>query len=244
MAAHSPDLLRVFGAGGPTLHNVLAAIGLFAIGWAYMGSPQLFVRYMALKSVREVPQGSLVAVIYSAFATSGAALIGVCGRVLLQPLADPEQVLPALSAELFSPFFMSILLAIVLAAIMSTADSLLVLASSSITRDIWQRIFRPKYARRTGDPMVSVGNHWAEYHCCTIRIRRITSYFLVRIVCLGGDWLCVLPRDVAGIILAPTYPPRCYCRYGDRFFGDDDLETDPSEHFGADRFPEFICPRR
>jgi sodium/proline symporter len=143
LQAADPALLTVWGADGATPRAMMGALGMFAIGWAYLGSPQLFVRFIAIKSIREIPPGSLVAVAYTALADTGAVLTGMCGRALIEKLADKEQVLPELANMIMPTLAVGFLIAIVLAAIMSTADSLLVLAASSIVRDLWQKIFRP-----------------------------------------------------------------------------------------------------
>lgn len=143
LRAADPALLTVLGADGATPRAILGALGMFAVGWAFLGSPQLFVRFIAIKDTGEIPRGSLIAVAYTALADSGAVLTGMCGRVLLDRLADSEQVLPELASKLMPTIAIALLIAIVLAAIMSTADSLLVLAASSIVRDLWQKIYRP-----------------------------------------------------------------------------------------------------
>ncbi|NIW36026.1 MAG: hypothetical protein GWN02_12195, partial [Gemmatimonadetes bacterium] len=61
------------------------------------------------------------------------------GRTLFPGLADPETILPEMSAALFPAFFTGIFLVVVLAAIMSTVDSLLILASSVVVRDVVQK---------------------------------------------------------------------------------------------------------
>lgn len=142
--AIDPDLLSIFGAGGASAKNLVAALGSFAVGWAYLGAPQLFVRFISIKDTKEIPPGTLVAVLYTALVGLGAVLTGMCGRVLLPSLADAELVLPELSEALLPTFAVGFLVAIVLAAIMSTADSLLVLAASALVRDLWQKVFSPK----------------------------------------------------------------------------------------------------
>jgi Na+/proline symporter len=72
----------------------------------------------------------------------------VAGRALTPGLADPETILPHLATELFPPVFTGIFLVVVLAASMSTVDSLLILASSSVARDVIQKVFRPDLSDR------------------------------------------------------------------------------------------------
>ena len=74
----------------------------------------------------------------------GAVFGGMAGRVLFPGLPDPETILPLMSTTLFPDVFTGVFLVVVLAAIMSTVDSLLILASSSVVRDVIQQIFRPK----------------------------------------------------------------------------------------------------
>lgn len=151
IAAIDENLLNVFGADGPNARGLVTAFGMFAIGWAYLGSPQLFVRFIAIRSVREIPRGALIAVAYTALVDCGAVLTGMCGRVLISALEDKEQVLPELANLLLPTVGIGILIAIVLAAIMSTADSLLLLASSAIVRDLYQRANLPAlFARLRG----------------------------------------------------------------------------------------------
>lgn len=144
MAKADPNLLSIWGEGGATARNMVAALGSFAIGWAYLGSPQLFVRFISIRDTREIPRGALVAVTYTGLIGFGAVLTGMCGRVLLDKLADHEQVLPMLSEHLLPTVAVGFLVAIVLAAIMSTADSLLVLAASALVRDLWQKVLKPE----------------------------------------------------------------------------------------------------
>jgi len=70
----------------------------------------------------------------------GAVTAGIAGRALYPGLADAETIFPKLSSELFPPLISGVLLVVVLSAIMSTVDSLLLLASSAIVRDTMQKI--------------------------------------------------------------------------------------------------------
>ena len=67
---------------------------------------------------------------------------GIAGRALFPLLDDAETIFPLLSSELFPPLITGVLLVIVMSAIMSTVDSLLLLASSAVVRDTMQKIFR------------------------------------------------------------------------------------------------------
>jgi Na+/proline symporter len=73
----------------------------------------------------------------------------MAGRVLFPVLDDPETIYPLMGTELFPVAFTGIFLVVVLAAIMSTADSLLILASSAVVRDVIQKVFQPPWSENT-----------------------------------------------------------------------------------------------
>jgi Na+/proline symporter len=70
----------------------------------------------------------------------GAVMTGMAGRALFPGLEDPETILPVISTSLLHPVLGGIMMVVVLAAIMSTVDSLLILASSAVVRDYWQQV--------------------------------------------------------------------------------------------------------
>jgi Na+/proline symporter len=117
-----------------------------------MGSPQIFVRFLSLRSTDEIRPGAIIAIIWTLLATTGAVLVGMVRRAMLMTPAQTmteqlgqggQQVLPALVDSVVPEWTVGIYLAIVLAAIMSTVDSLLVLASSAFVRDYYQKVRHP-----------------------------------------------------------------------------------------------------
>jgi Na+/proline symporter len=78
----------------------------------------------------------------------GAVFGGMAGRTLFPGLLDPETILPEMSTALFPVFFTGIFLVVVLAAIMSTVDSLLILASSVVVRDVVQKALGSQWSER------------------------------------------------------------------------------------------------
>ncbi len=126
--------------------TIFTIAGLTAIGIGFWGSPQIFVRYISMKSEKSIAPGTITAIIWTLLADSGAVLIGITGRALFSKEIglDSEAVLPVLSEALLPAFFAGVYIAMVLSAIMSTIDSLLVLASSAAVRDYWQKTKHPE----------------------------------------------------------------------------------------------------
>ncbi|MBW2231592.1 MAG: sodium/proline symporter [Deltaproteobacteria bacterium] len=142
----------LWGAGGPSLSNGLIIVSYLAIGLGFMGSPQVFVRFIAIRDESEIRSGRWVAIAFTILTDGCAVLAGMLGRALLVGSGgdfasilgpDGEQVLPVLVSHLFPAFVAGLYIAAVLAAIMSTIDSLLLVASSAVTRDVYQQMWRP-----------------------------------------------------------------------------------------------------
>jgi sodium/proline symporter len=147
-----PQLLSLWGPEGQSWTSFFTILSFLAIGLGFMGSPQIFVRFLSLRSTDEIRPGAIVAIIWTLLATTGAVLVGMVGRAMLMTPAQDmteqigqggQQVLPMLVAEAVPEWAVGVYIAIVLAAIMSTVDSLLVLASSAFVRDYFQKVRHP-----------------------------------------------------------------------------------------------------
>ena len=149
LRAQDPALLQPMGSYGMTVAGVISAAGSVAIGLAFLGSPQLLTRFMAARDQRQIVDGGFWAVLCVIGFDVGAVFGGMAGRTLFPVLDDPETILPMMSAELFPAFFTGIFLVVVLAAIMSTVDSLLILASSVVVRDVVQKALGSDASERT-----------------------------------------------------------------------------------------------
>ncbi len=143
-----PALLNPMGEHGLTVTGVMSAISFAGIGLAFLGAPQLLTRFMSARSRGQIGEGGMIAVACIIVFDIGAVLTGVAGRVLFPGLADPETVLPMMSTELFPAVVAGVILVVVLAAIMSTVDSLLILASSAVVRDVFQKVLKPDFSDR------------------------------------------------------------------------------------------------
>ena len=147
LAAADPNLMSWAGSQGWTATGIASILGLALIGLGFLGSPQIFVRFLALRDESEITKGTWTAIIWTLIADGGAVMIGLCGRAILTG-ADlgngGQDVLPLLVAHLLPAFLVGLYIAIVLSATMSTVDSLLVVASSAYVRDYHQQIKHPE----------------------------------------------------------------------------------------------------
>lgn len=134
------DGLSVIGSvGSPigtgALVGIFFVLGLFGIGVGYPGQPHVVNRFMALKDERALRQGRIIALGWATIVYAGMLLLGLSARVLFADLGDSEQVLFHAANELLPAIISGVMVAAVLSAIMSTADSQLLVAASAISYD-------------------------------------------------------------------------------------------------------------
>ncbi len=153
LQAIDPALTDIWGGNDDGWMNLFTILGFSMIGLGFLGSPQVYVRFMSIKNENEINKGRWVAIIFTLLTDAAAVTIGILARVLFTESGqDPEAIFGigatdvlSVMTENFLPFILvAIYIAIVLSAIMSTIDSLLVIASSAITRDFYQKILRPE----------------------------------------------------------------------------------------------------
>ena len=129
-------------------HNLKFAemLGFFAWGLGYFGQPHIISKYMAIKDARQIPLARKICIYWMSLSMFGAALVGLLGFVyfLENPLKEPETVFIAMTSEIFHPLVIGILIAAILAAIMSTLNSQIIICCGSLSKDFYQRFFRKK----------------------------------------------------------------------------------------------------
>lgn len=123
----------------------------FAWFFGYLGGqPQLSARFMALKDAREAKTAKTVAVVWTLLAYGGAFLIGLTAITLYQghSFADVETVLPHMVLDLLPPWLAGLLLSGILAAIVTTADSQLLVITGAISEDLVRRSLRLRLSEK------------------------------------------------------------------------------------------------
>ena len=135
--------LRVVGLSGTTANPAMFAgvtglffiLGFFGITINYPGQPHVVNRYMALKDEQSLRHGRIIALTWAVLVYAGMLTLGLCARVLFADLGDFEQVLFKSAETLLPAVVAGVMLAAVMSAIMSTADSQLLVAASAISYD-------------------------------------------------------------------------------------------------------------
>lgn len=140
--AVDPNLLSFFATATAT-----GVISSLAWGLGYFGQPHIIVRFMAITSTREIKSARRIGIGWMIFTLVGAALTALIGVAYFQQnpnetLTNPEAIFIQMGQILFHPFIAGIVLAAVLAAIMSTISSQLIVTSSALVEDIYKAIFK------------------------------------------------------------------------------------------------------
>ncbi|MGE9842003.1 sodium/proline symporter PutP [Selenomonas bovis] len=127
---------------GSTL-GAIELISLLAWGIGYFGQPHILVRFMAIRTSGEIRQATHIAMTWVVLSLAAAVAVGMVGRVYLtEPLTGTasETVFLVMTNELFPPIAAGLILSAVLAAIMSTASSQLLVAASAFAQDFYRTL--------------------------------------------------------------------------------------------------------
>jgi SSS family solute:Na+ symporter/sodium/proline symporter len=139
----NPALLDIFS--GVSLIGIISAM---AWGLGYFGQPHIIVRFMAIRSVKDMPAARRIGMSWMIVSIIGAMATGFAGIAYVSKtglqLDDAETIFIILSQILFSPLIAGFLLAAILAAIMSTISSQLLVTSSSLTEDFYKTFLHQK----------------------------------------------------------------------------------------------------
>ncbi len=141
----NPALLNMFTDTKGAPLAVLSVVSLMAWGLGYFGQPHILARFMAIRTTAEIKKAKNIAMGWVAISLSFAVVVGLVGLVCLDaPLAagDHEKIFMVMVNELVPTVLAGVFLAAILAAIMSTADSQLLVTSSALTEDFYKVLLR------------------------------------------------------------------------------------------------------
>ncbi|WED24989.1 sodium/proline symporter PutP [Vibrio sp. JC009] len=161
LEAINPELLTLWNDSKGEPLTMIAIISLVAWGLGYFGQPHILARFKASRTNRDLTTARRIAVVWSGLSMIGAMLVGVVGLVYMTnspagSLADGEKIFMVLVNAMFHPVIAGILLAAILAAIMSTADSQLLVSSSALAEDFYKQLFKKD---ATSEQVVKVGRY-------------------------------------------------------------------------------------
>jgi sodium/proline symporter len=155
VADKNPALLNMFTDAEGKSITLIGTLSLLGWGLGYFGQPHILARFKGIKSKDHILVARRIAVIWTGFAMTGACLIGLVAiGYLPDGLSDTETVFMVLVDALFHPAIAGVLLAAILAAIMSTSDSQLLVASSALAEDFYKAFFNK---RASSKQLVKVG---------------------------------------------------------------------------------------
>ena len=128
---------------GVTLAGVISAL---AWGLGYFGQPHIIVRFMSIRSTRDIPKATFIGISWMVISLIGACLVGILGVAYITKydlsFSDPETIFIVMSQTLFNPWLTGIFLSALLAAIMSTASSQLLVSASTVAEDFYKKILK------------------------------------------------------------------------------------------------------
>jgi sodium/proline symporter len=129
---------------------LLAIISASAWGLGYFGQPHILARFMSAKSLSKLKESSRIAIVWVFLSLSGAVVVGLIGIGMFDGLAggEEEKVFIYMIRKLFNPWLGGIMLAAILSAIMSTIDSQLLVSSSALAEDFYQKAIKKNASQR------------------------------------------------------------------------------------------------
>ncbi|CAH2213423.1 sodium/proline symporter PutP [Tepidibacter aestuarii] len=141
----TPEFLNPLTTMDGNTIGIISVISLLAWGLGYFGQPHILARFMAITSPEKIKEARRIAMIWVVISLCAAVVVGIVGRVYVsQYLQGPESetVFILMVNSVFPAAFAGIFLAAILAAIMSTADSQLLVAASAFTEDIYKALIK------------------------------------------------------------------------------------------------------
>ncbi|MBU9722923.1 MULTISPECIES: sodium/pantothenate symporter [Bacillaceae] len=147
LVTENPNLITPFGHDGGLTPAYVSSFWIL-VGVGVVALPQVAVRAMSYKNAKAMHRSLIVGTIVVGFIMLGMHLIGVFARPILPGIEVADQVMPLITLEVLPPWLAGIVLAAPLAAIMSTVDSLLLLVSSAVVKDVYLNYVKPDATMR------------------------------------------------------------------------------------------------
>lgn len=149
--AARPQAMNVFGD-----LSMVAILSLLAWGLGYFGQPHILVRFMAADSVKSMPNARRIGMTWMILCLAGAVAAGFFGIAYFEQNphlaavvnANPETVFMELTKILFNPWIAGVILAAILAAVMSTLSCQLLVCSSTLTEDFYKSLLRKNASQK------------------------------------------------------------------------------------------------
>ncbi|WP_336109649.1 sodium/proline symporter PutP [Streptomyces sp. PTD9-10] len=197
------DFVNGHWSGGGGSLGAVSIISLLSWGLGYFGQPHILARFMGIRSTSAVPSARRIETGWVVVVLAGATVVGLLGIAQFgTPLHDPQTVYITLSRTLFSPWGAGVMLIAVLAAIISTADSQLLVSSVALTEDFYHAFLK---RRASDEALVWVGRS------TVVAVTLVASVIALR----GGGLLGIVGYAWAGIgaafgpvVLLSLYWPR------------------------------------
>ncbi len=143
--AINPEMLNLFTTLDGKSTSIMVVISSLAWGLGYCGQPHILVRFMAIKSPEQIKPATRIAMVWVVISLVAAVLVGVVGSAYMPNALEgsaTETIFMQMVNSLFHPLVAGLLLAAILAAIMSTADSQLLVTTSALAEDFYKVLFR------------------------------------------------------------------------------------------------------
>ncbi|MFJ5769577.1 sodium/pantothenate symporter [Psychrobacillus sp. NPDC093180] len=148
LLAENPRLLTPYGNEGNLSAAYVSSFWIL-VGVGVVGLPQMAVRAMSYKNTRSMHRALVIGTIVTGFIMLNMHLIGIFARPILPGVEIADSVIPLVTLKVLPAWLAGIVLAAPLAAIMSTVDSLLILVSSSIVKDVYINYIKPDASEKS-----------------------------------------------------------------------------------------------
>ncbi len=160
VAGGTSSYMNIMHSGGSQL-SFVSIISSLGWGLGYCGMPHILTRFMAISSEKELNKSKVIGIVWCFISLAMACLVGIIGRAYLLPVVLGSEatgtaenvfiqiILKVFTVDFAIPFIGGIFLCGILAAIMSTADSQLLVTASAVSEDLYKGIIKPKAEDRT-----------------------------------------------------------------------------------------------